>query len=122
MSHSTPIPAGWEKVAARQRWAADLRIPGETCMRTARCLLTVVIVLLYTSHVAAQTEARSDGTLIEQTPCTPPPVRTYEQYVEAFKRFQTMEVEAAQREGFHNEMPADIAQRLVSREEFEHHR
>src|SRR5205085_227048 len=68
---STPIPARWGEVAARQRWAADLSIPGETCMRTARFLLTVVIVLLYTSHVAAQTEARSDGTLIEQTPCTP---------------------------------------------------
>src|SRR3989442_13960248 len=89
-------------------------------MRKARFLLTVIILFLCPSGAVAQNEARSDGTLVEQTPCAPNPLRTYEQNVEAFKRFQAAEAEAAQREGFHPEMPADLAPRLLSREEFEH--
>ena len=89
-------------------------------MRKARFLLTVIILFLCPSGAVAQNEARSDGTLVEQTPCAPNPLRTYEQNVEVFKRFQAAEVEAAQREGFHPEMPADLSPRLLSREEFEH--
>jgi dipeptidyl aminopeptidase/acylaminoacyl peptidase len=91
-------------------------------MRKTRFLLIVAIFLLCTSGVAAQTDTLSDGTIVEQTPCVPNPVRTYEQYVEAFKRGQAAEVEAAKREGFRLEIPADILQRLVSREEFERRR
>ena len=91
-------------------------------MRKARCLLIVAILLLCTCGVAAQNDARSDGTIVEQTPCAPNPVRTYEQYVEAFKRVQAAEVEAAKREGFRLEIPADLSQGLVSREEFERRR
>lgn len=91
-------------------------------MRKARGWLIVAIFLLCTSGVAAQTDTLSDGTIVEQTPCAPNPVRTYEQYVEAFKRRQTAEVEAAKREGFHLERPADISQGLASREEFERRR
>jgi dipeptidyl aminopeptidase/acylaminoacyl peptidase len=91
-------------------------------MRNARCLLIVAIVLLCTSGVAAPNDALSDGTIIAQTPCAPNPVRTYERYVEAFKRGQAAEVEAAKREGFRMEIPADISQGLVSREEFERRR
>jgi hypothetical protein len=57
--------------------------------------------------VAAQNGTLRDGTIVEQTPCAPNPVRTYEQYVEAFKRVQAAEVEAAKREGFGLEIPAD---------------
>jgi dipeptidyl aminopeptidase/acylaminoacyl peptidase len=89
-------------------------------MRQARFLLTVIILFLCPSGAVAQNEARSDGTIVEQTPCAPNPLRTYEQNVEAFKRFQAAEVAAAQREGFHPEMPADLSPRLLSREEFEH--
>jgi dipeptidyl aminopeptidase/acylaminoacyl peptidase len=49
-------------------------------------------------------------------------LRTYEQYVEAFKRGQAAEVEAAKREGFHLEIPADISPGLLSPEAFERHR
>jgi dipeptidyl aminopeptidase/acylaminoacyl peptidase len=77
-------------------------------------------LFLCTSGAAAQNDARSDGTIVEQTPCAPNPLRTYEQNVEAFKRFQAAEVEAAQREGVRLEMPADLSQRLLSREELEH--
>ena len=91
-------------------------------MRKARCLLIVALLLLCTSGVAAQNDALSDGTIVEQTPCAPNSVSTYEQYVEAFKRFQTREVEAAKREGFRMELPTDISPRLVSREEFERRR
>jgi dipeptidyl aminopeptidase/acylaminoacyl peptidase len=72
--------------------------------------------------VAAQNAAGSDGAIVEHTPCAPNPVRTYEQYVEAFQRAQAAEVEAAQREGFRLERPADILPRLLSREEFERRR
>ena len=91
-------------------------------MRKARCWLIVAIFLLCTSGVAAQNDTLRDGTIVEQTPCAPNPVRTYEQYVEAFKRGQAAEVEAAKREGFRMEIPADISQGLVSREEFERRR
>ena len=83
-------------------------------MRKARCLLIVAILLLCTCGVAAQNDALRDGTIVEHTPCAPNPVRTYEQYVEAFKRGQAAEVEAAQREGFRLEIPADISQGLLS--------
>jgi dipeptidyl aminopeptidase/acylaminoacyl peptidase len=91
-------------------------------MRNARFLLTVALLFLCISGAAAQNPALSDGTIVEQTPCAPSSVSTYEQYAEAFKRFQTREVEAAQREGFHMELPTDISPRLVNREEFERRR
>jgi hypothetical protein len=91
-------------------------------MRKTRFLLPVAFVLLWISGATAQNAALKDGTIVEQTPCAPSPVRTYEQYVEAFTRFATREVAAAQREGFHVEMPTDMAPQLVSREEFERHR
>ena len=106
---------------ARQ-WTADLSLTRETGMRKAGCLLIVAIVLLCTSGVAAQNDTLSDGTIVAQTPCAPNPVRTYEQYVEAFKRGQAAEVEAAQREGFRLELPADSSPGLLSREEFERRR
>ena len=85
-------------------------------------MLIAAIVLLRTPGVAAPNNALSDGTIVEQTPCAPNPVRTYEPYVEAFKHGQVAEVEAAKREGFRMVIPADISQGLVSREEFERHR
>ena len=88
-------------------------------MRKARCLLMVAILWLYTSGVAAQNDTLNDGTIVEQTPYAPNPVRTYEPYVEAFKRVQAAEVEAAKPEGFRLEIPADITLGLLSREEFE---
>jgi hypothetical protein len=91
-------------------------------MRKARCLLIVAILLLCTSGVAAQNDTLCDGTIVEQTPCAPNPVRTYEQYVEAFKRGQAVEVEAAKREGFRLEKPADLSPGLLSQEEFERRR
>jgi len=91
-------------------------------MRKARFLLTVALLFLCISGAAAQNPALSDGTIVEHTPCAPSSVSTYEQYAEAFKRFQMREVEAAQREGFRMELPTDISPRLVSREEFERRR
>jgi dipeptidyl aminopeptidase/acylaminoacyl peptidase len=82
-------------------------------------LLIVAIFLRCTAGVAVQHDAVSDGTIVEHTPCAPNPVRTYAQYVEAFKRRQAAEVEAATREGFRLALPTDISSGLVSREEFE---
>lgn len=108
---------GWRLQPNTWRWTADLSITRDTSRSKARRLL-IVIILLCTSIVAAQNAAVSNGSIVEQTPCAPNPIRTYEQYVEAFKRGQATEVEAAQREGFHMEIPADISQGLLSREEF----
>jgi hypothetical protein len=91
-------------------------------MSKAQCFLTVALVLLCASGAAAQNDAHSDGTFLAQAPCAPNPVSTYEQYVEAFTRLHASEVEAAQREGFRMELPADLSPRLVSREEFERRR
>jgi dipeptidyl aminopeptidase/acylaminoacyl peptidase len=113
---------GWRHQSNARRWAADLSTTRATCKRKARCLLIVAILLLCTCGVGAQNEALSDGTIVAQTPCAPNPVRTYEQYMEAFKRVQAAEVEAAKREGFRLEIPADLSQGLLSREEFERHR
>jgi len=61
---------------------------------------------------------RVDGALIEQTPCPPNPLRTYEQYVELRRSRLASEVEAAKREGFRRDMPADLTPLLISREDF----
>lgn len=84
-------------------------------------LLPVLLLCLAASGAAAQKDAPTDGTLVEQTPC-PPDTTTYEQYVEAAKSFYSREVEAAAQEGFRIKAPADPAKGLLSKEDFERQR
>jgi dipeptidyl aminopeptidase/acylaminoacyl peptidase len=88
-------------------------------MRKAQFLLAVTFLFLCASGAVAQNDTRINGLIVEQTPCTPNPIGTYEQYVEASKSRYGDEVEAARREGFRMEPPASLTARLPSREEFE---
>ena len=88
-------------------------------MRKAQLLLTVTFLFLCAPGAVAQNDVRSDGLIVEQTPCAPSPIGTYEQYLEASKRNYAAEVEAARQEGFRMEPAANLAARLPSKEEFE---
>lgn len=81
-------------------------------MRKAQFLLVAAFLFLCASSAGAQ----NNGTIVEQMPCTPNPVSTYEQYLESSKRGFAGEVEAARQEGFRIEMPKG---QLLSKEEFE---
>src|SRR4029453_9332460 len=87
-------------------------------MTQPHLLVIVFHFLFFSSGLAAQINALGDGTIVEMTPC-PKLSRTYDKYVEAFKRWQAIEVEAANREGFRTEIPKDLSQGLLSRDEYE---
>jgi dipeptidyl aminopeptidase/acylaminoacyl peptidase len=88
-------------------------------MRKIQALLSITFLFLLASNTAAQSKAQPDGTLVEQTPCAPNPVETYEQYVEGRKRGFSEEIEFARREGFRMEMPKDFTPFLLTKEEFD---
>ena len=86
-------------------------------MRRTNFLVIVLGLLLCSSGLATQNNPRSDGTIVEQTPC-PSPGGSYDKYVESFERRQKLEVEAARREGFQIEILKDLSQGVLSRDEF----
>ena len=87
-------------------------------MRKIKSFVPIAFLLLLACHAVAQEKAQPDGKIIEQTPCAPGPVVTYEQYVEGRKRRFAEEVEFARREGFRMEMPKDLTPLLLTEEEF----
>ena len=85
-------------------------------MRRAPFLLIVASLFLFTSRVVAQS---NDGAVVEQVPCAPNTIGTYEQYLESSKSRFADEIQAAKSEGFRMEMPANLNAHLLSKEEFE---
>lgn len=83
-------------------------------MRNLRLLFTVALLFGGIPFVVAQTTSQRDGTIVEQTPCAPNPIITYEQYVESSKRRYAEEVEAAKRSGHRVQTPLTY----MSKEEF----
>ena len=84
-------------------------------MRRTGLLLTFLFV--FGSGAAAQNKAQPNGTIVEQMPCTPYPVVTYEQYVQQRKTQLAQELEQAAAAGFSRDMPTDFTQRLLTRDE-----
>ena len=85
-------------------------------MRRVPFLLLVASLFLFTSSVVAQS---NDGAVVEQVPCAPNPIGTYEQYLESSKSIFADEIQAAKSEGFRMEMPANFNAHLLSKEEFQ---
>ena len=88
-------------------------------MKRVQFSLIVAVLFLCSSGTVAQSTVQNDGAVVEQVPCAPNTIGTYEQYLESSKRRFADEVEAAKREGFRMEMPANLTARLLSKEEFE---
>src|SRR5437016_5428445 len=88
-------------------------------MRRAEFLLMVAFLFLCASGTVAQTAVQNNGAVVEQLPCAPNTIGTYEQYLESSKRTFADEVEAAKKEGFRMEMPVSLTAHLLSKEEFE---
>jgi dipeptidyl aminopeptidase/acylaminoacyl peptidase len=91
----------------------------ETYMRRAQFLLLVAFLFLCASSTVAQSPVQNDGAVVEQAPCAPNTIGTYEQYVESSKRTFAEEVETAKRVGFPMEMPSNFTAHLLGKEEFE---
>jgi dipeptidyl aminopeptidase/acylaminoacyl peptidase len=89
-------------------------------MKRVRFLLPIAFLFLWSLSLAAQSDDKNDGALVEQVPCAPNPIVTYAQYLEAATHTFTDEIDAAKREGFRMEMPGDLKAHLLSKEEFEH--
>ena len=68
-------------------------------MRRAQFLLIVALLFLCASGAVAQSPVQNDGAVVEQVPCAPNTIGTYEQYLESSKRTFADEVEAAKKEG-----------------------
>lgn len=88
-------------------------------MKRIRFLPVVAFLFLFASSVAAQSDVKNDGALVELVPCAPNTVGTYEQYLESSKRAFADEIEIARRAGFKMEMPANFTAHLLGKEEFE---
>ncbi|HYX30883.1 MAG TPA: hypothetical protein VE863_20260, partial [Pyrinomonadaceae bacterium] len=85
----------------------------------ANYLLPITLVFFCAFNVAAQSDVNRDGAIVEQIPCAPNTVATYDQYVESSKRTFADEVANAKRAGFKMEMPANLTTHLLDKEEFE---
>ena len=91
-------------------------------------ILMVAFLCLSASGAVAQSTAQNDGAVVEQVPCAPNTISTYEQYLESSKRRFADEVEAAKRAALHGnraandaaKMPDNLTAHLLSKEEFEH--
>lgn len=88
-------------------------------MKRAQFLLMVAFLFLSASGTVAQSTVQNDGAVVEQVPCAPNTISTYEQYLESSKRRFADEVEAAKRAGLRAEMPGNLTAHLLSKEEFE---
>ena len=89
-------------------------------MRRAQFLLVVAFLYFCGSSAIAQSTVQNAGAVVEQVPCTPNTMGTYEQYLESSKSTFADEVEAAKREGLRMEMPVNLTAHPLSKEEFEH--
>ena len=87
-------------------------------MKRAQLWPLIAFLLLVASGVVAQSNPQHDGAIVEQVPCAPNTVGTYEEYLESSKRAFTNEVETARQEGFKMEMPANFTASLLDKEEF----
>ncbi|MBI1763493.1 MAG: prolyl oligopeptidase family serine peptidase [Acidobacteria bacterium] len=87
-------------------------------MRKIHPLLAITFLLLLAFNAVAQSNSKVDGTIVEQVPCSPYQPATYEQYVEAAKRRQLEDVEAAKEEGFQTDASKNSPPVLMQRDEF----
>jgi len=90
-------------------------------MRKTRPFITFTCLLLCVSSATAQHRPPENGAVVEQTPCAPN-AATYEQFIEAFKRRQIVDVEAATRDGVTIEPDSRLVSRLPSKDEYERRR
>ena len=88
-------------------------------MKRIRFFLPIAFLCLWSFSLAAQSDVKNDGALVEQVPCAANPIGTYAQYLEASTHTFADEIEVAKREGFRMEMPGDLKAHLLSKEEFE---
>ena len=87
-------------------------------MSRAQLLLVVAFLFLCSSSAIAQSIVHNDGAVVEQVPCAPNTIGTYEQYLDSSKSTFADEVEAARREGLHMEIPVNLTAHLLDKEEF----
>jgi dipeptidyl aminopeptidase/acylaminoacyl peptidase len=80
--------------------------------------LLLIFLIVCGLGAAAPAESQPNGTIVEQLPCAPRPVPTYEQYVEQRKTQMTRELEQSAAAGFSRQMPPDFARRLLTKDEF----
>src|SRR5437016_14181472 len=88
-------------------------------MKRLQFSLIVAVLFLCASGTVAQTAVQNNGAVVENAPCAPNTVGTYEQYLDSSKSTLADEVEAAKREGLRMEMPVNLTAHLLSKEEFE---
>src|SRR5215204_5060395 len=93
----------------------------ETSMRKTRPFITFTCLLLCVSSAFKHPAPPENGAVVEQTPCAPN-AATYEQFIEAFKRRQIVDVEAATRDGVTIEPDSRLVSRLPSKDEYERRR
>lgn len=84
-------------------------------MRKAHFLFMSAFLFL----CAADARAQNNGAIVEQTPCPANTVGTYGQYVDGFKGRYVAEAAAAEEEGLHVQLPANLSAGALSKEEFE---
>ena len=88
--------------------------------QTKQSILSLLLLVCAPSIVVAQPKA--DGTIIEDVACAANPLSSYDQYVQRLRQGYAEEVEAAKREGFRMETPGNLADFVLSRQEFERRR
>ena len=74
--------------------------------------LMVAFLCLSASGTVAQSTVQNDGAVVEQVPCAPNTISTYEQYLESSRRRFADEVEAAKRAGLHGNRAAKDAAKM----------
>src|SRR5438270_14071737 len=88
-------------------------------MSRTKFFLVVAFLYFCASGAVAQSTVHNDGAVVEQAPCEPNRMGTYDQYLESSKSRFADQVEAVKREGLRMEMPANLTAYLLSKEEFE---
>src|SRR5882672_7145053 len=91
-------------------------------MKIARLLVAVACLLSCASGALAVNRAQNDGAVVEQVPCAPNPISTYEQYAAAARKRYSEEAAEALEEGFRMTVPDNPRPYLLSKGEFESQR
>jgi dipeptidyl aminopeptidase/acylaminoacyl peptidase len=91
----------------------------ETGSRSVRSLLVLAFVLLWGCASFAQNGAQNNGVIVEQTPCAPNPIGSYEQYIESANRSYTDEYNAAKIAGVRMAAPENLKAHLLNKADFE---
>jgi dipeptidyl aminopeptidase/acylaminoacyl peptidase len=91
-------------------------------MKIAQLLMAVACLFGAVSGTLAGHRAQTDGTIVEQIPCAPNPIKTYQQYIDAAKQRYAEEVADARQEGFDMAVPDNPAPYLLSKGDFERQR